>query len=146
MNHELIMLRECKRMKQLSQVLTKEAKYKAIKSHLSQNVRNGTIGQIEEICRVIQLRDECLLFWRAAADGLNAMDCGDRLLLARYYLQRMDVQAVADKYGASVSTVYRRLHNARRQFKECLVKFGYNETWFKNTFGHIDFIAERLCA
>ena len=45
MNHELIMLREVKRMHKLTQSLTKEAKYKAVKSHLSYNVKTEQWGK-----------------------------------------------------------------------------------------------------
>ena len=144
MNHELIMLRECTRMKRLSQILTKEARYRAIKSHSSQNIRNGTMGQIEEICQIIQLRDECLLFWRATLDALKAMDEDKSCLLALYYLKRAKTDVIAQRFDTSISTIYRKLHIARRQFGEILKKFGYDARWFKSEFGDIEFISARL--
>lgn len=124
MNHELIMLREVKRMRKLAKTLTEEARIKAIKSHATQYARGGTMGQIDEICRLIRLRDDCLLFCQAASDALSAMEAGKRALLVLFYVKRVRAKTIADKYNVSASVVYRKLYEARLQFKECLAAFG----------------------
>lgn len=144
MNHELIMLREVKRMQKLTQSLTKEARYRAVKSHVSYNVTGGTIGQIKEICRLIRLRDECLLFCLAVKDALSAIDSDKSLLLKEYYLKRIKIGVIADRLKVSRSKVYGGLHLARMQFRNALIKSGYDEQWFKSNFSHIDFISDRL--
>lgn len=144
MNHELIMLRELKRMYKLSQSLAKEARYRAIKSHSSFNVANGTMGQISEICRLIQLRDDCLRFCIAANDAFNAMEDDKRRLLKRYYVKGVDVGAIADSLKISRANVYNKLYMARTQLKNVLNKFGYTEQWLRDNYAHFDFIAARL--
>lgn len=137
MSHELIMLRNVKRMRILSQTLTQEARNKAIRSHTGVNLRGGTMGQIEEICQLIKLRDDCLLFCTAVLDGLNAMDVEMRKLLEAFYFKRVEIIVIAKRYNVSVATVYRRLAAARSRFKQCLNSFGYNEKWFAQSF--VDF-------
>lgn len=126
MNHELIMLREVKRMRKLAKTLTEEARIKAIKSHATQYVKGGTIGQINEICQLIRLRDDCLLFCQAVSDALSAMDAGKRALLVQFYVKRAKAQKIADKYNVSATVIYRKLQGARLQFKERLLTFGYS--------------------
>ena len=144
MNHELIMLRELKRMHEMSQSLAKEARYRAIRSHSSLNVKNGTMGQIEEICRLIQLRDDCLRFCIAANDAFNAIDNDKRWLLQQYYIKSVSVDVIADSLKATPVSVYNKLYMARMQFKNALNKYGYTEQWFRENFTHFDFIAARL--
>ena len=140
MSHELIMLRYVKRMRKLSQTLTQEARDKAIRSHTGV-IRGGTMGQIEEICQLIKLRDDCLLFCYAVIDGLNAMDAEMRKLLVAFYVKRVEVAVIAKRCNTSVSTVYRKLAAARSRFKHCLNSFGYNEKWFKDSFANFSFNA-----
>ncbi len=144
MNHELIMLREVKRMHKLTQSLTKEAKYKAVKSHLSYNVKNGTMGQIAEICQTIQLRDECLLFCLAVANALKTIDKDKSTLLKDYYINQLDILTLSTRLKVSKSSVYNRLHIARMQFTDALIKLGCDEQWLTANFSHIDFIKARL--
>lgn len=139
MSHELIMLRYVKRMRKLSQTLTEEAKNKAIKSHTGVNVRGGTMGQIEEICQLIKLRDDCLLFCCAVLDGLNAMDKDMRKLLVAFYINRVDVAVIAKRCDVSASTVYRRLAAARLRFRQCLNYYGYTDKWFADSFANFCF-------
>ena len=139
MNHELIMLRKAKRMRQLAKTLTEEARCKAIKSHSVQNIKGGTMGQIEEIFQLIQLRDDCLLFCKAVSDGLSVLDVDDRRLRVKYYFKRTEIGALADSLKVSQATVYRKLHGARTRFKEALASFGYNERWFQDVFGQMVF-------
>lgn len=144
MSHELIMLRYSKRMRKLSQLLTKEARFKAIKSHIGVNVRGGTMGQIEEICQLIRIRDECLLFCAATLDGLNAMDYDTRRLLVTFYIKRVAIEDIAKRCNLSVSSVYRRLSVSRRRFKQCLASFGYDESWFTTNFAQFAFNNDKL--
>lgn len=140
MKRELIMLREVKRVYKLSQSLTKQARYRAVKSYASFNVKNGTIGQIEEICRLIELRDDCLLFCAATSDALNAIDENSRNILKLYYLSRVSASSISCKLGITLSCVYNRLYAARLRFKNALDKFGYDDDWLRDNFSHIDFL------
>ena len=144
MNHELIMLRELKRMCKLSQSLTKEVEYRAIKSYASATVKDGTIGQIEEICRITRLRDDCLLFCDAVAEALRSVDKSNRALLVGYYLKGLSVGEIAQRYGVTNNNVYGKLFVARLQLRSALNKLGYDEQWLRERFSHIDFIAARL--
>lgn len=144
MNHELIMLREYKRIKNLSQYLTEKARYKAIKSYCGMEARGGTIGQIEEICRLISLRNGCLLFCAAVNDAFKVTDVKTRALLSAVYLKREKIDALAARFNVSRSTVYRKLFSSRAEFKRALNVFGYTEEWFLKNYSQIDFIAERL--
>jgi len=144
MNHELIMLREVKRMRRLSQNLNKEAVYKAVKSHMSATVKGGTAGQIEEICQLIRLRDDCLLFCRAVNDGLDALDANERKLLVQVYVKKVGIDELACKSNTSRSTVYRRLYKARANFRKRLENFGYTAEWFTEVFDKFYFISDML--
>lgn len=144
MNHELIMLREVKRIYKLSQSLTKEARFKAIKSHTSYNVKNGTMGQIVEINQLVRLRDDCLLFCYAVKDALDCMDKEQSRLLKKYYINRAEVSALAESLNASCSAVYGKLYAARMQFRQTLLKMGYDRQWLQDNFSHIGYIADRL--
>lgn len=139
MSHELIMLRYAKRMRKLSQVLTKEARIKAIKSHASVNVKGGTMGQIEEICQILKLRDDCLCFCSALLDGLSVLDCDARDLLIKYYIKRVGMDALVKQLNVTVSAVYRRLAAARARFSAQLSSLGYDRQWFNKHFERFRF-------
>lgn len=133
-------------MYKLSQSLTKEAKYRAIKSHSFVNVKNGTKGQIEEICQLIQLRDECLLFCVAVQDAMNVVDSESVKLLKQFYVNRVDVGVIAERLKASVNSVYGKLYQARLLFRSALNKLGYDEQWLRDNYSHLDFIRARFKA
>lgn len=144
MNHELIMLRELKRMRKLSQSLTKEVKFRAVKSYASATVKDGTMGQIEEICRLTRLRDDCLLFCDAVAEAVKSVNKSNRALLVGYYLKGISVGEIAQRLNVTVNNVYGKLFAARLQLRSALNKLGYDEQWLRERFSHIDFIADRL--
>ena len=144
MKHELIMLREVKRVSRLAQTLTKEAKYRAVKSHTSHNVKNGTMGQIEEISRLVRLRDDCLLFCYAVTEALRRIDGESRRLLTQYYINRVNLGAIADSMDVDVDKIYSKLFVARRRFKHELIWLGYDEQWLVDNYSRFNFLAERL--
>ena len=144
MNHELIMLREVKRVYKLSQSLTKEVRYRAVKSHMTYNVKNGTLGQIEEICQLVQLRDDCLLFCLALRSAMDKMDSDKRRLLRLYYLKGVDFKTITARLNLSESAVYNKLYQARLQLRKILTDIGYDAQWLKDRFSHINCIADRL--
>lgn len=146
MKRELIMLREVKQVYRLMQSLTKRAKGMAVKSYYSYGVKNGTVGQIEEICRLIELRDDCLLFCSAVSQALNAIDGDSRKLLKLYYINHVKAEDLAVKLGTTLSCVYNRLYAARLQFAHALDELGCDEQWLRDNFSHIDVLHARLSA
>ena len=84
------------------------------------------MGQIGEICQLIRLRDDCLLFCQATTDALSAMEAGKRALLVQFYVKRVNAKILADKYKVAATVIYRKLQTARLQFKECLETYGYS--------------------
>lgn len=144
MNHELIMLREAKRVGKLAQSLQKEVKYRAIKSYASATVKDGTMGQIEELGRLITLRDECLLFCRALAQALKSLDKEHRAVLNAYYFKGIGVGAIADRLKITYNNVYSKLFVARLSLRKALNRLGYDERWLTDNYSHLDFINERF--
>lgn len=144
MDHELIMLRSYNRMRRLATSLTKEARFWAIKSYSAETVSDGTMGQINEICGKIQLRDDCLLFCQALIDGLGVINKNMRALLVAVYVKRVDKDELAKRHKVSIATVYRYLYKARKALREQLDYMGYDKRWFEDNYAKFDFIADCL--
>lgn len=146
MKRELIMLRKVKQVYKLMQSLTKQAKSLAVNSYYSYGVKNGTVGQVEEICRLIELRDDCLLFCSAVSEALNAIDEDSRNLLKQYYIDLVKAETLAARLDTTPLCVYNRLSVARLRFGRALDKLGCNDEWLRDNFSHIDFLHARLSA
>lgn len=142
MSHELTMLRGYKRMRKLYNIYAKEARVRAVKSHTDLTAQGGTMGQIEGICAILRLRDACSLFCKAVADGLTVIDNEFRKLLTHAYILRIPADILVLRYGISRSALYRKLQQARRQFKRALINLGFDEYWLANNYADY-FIANR---
>ena len=144
MNHELIMLRGANRMKYYAKSVSQEIMRIAVSSYSTMNYKNGTMGQVEAICQRAKVRDNCLLFYNALIDGLRRIPKGNRALLVAVYLKNADKSAICAKYKVSSSTLYRKLFVSRSLLRAELDALGYDEQWFRENFGYIDWIAEML--
>ena len=142
MNYELIMLRGANRMKYEAVSASKEIMNIAVTSYSTLNYKDGTLGQAEEICRRAAERDHCLLFYNALMQGLRSVPKGNRALLVAIYLKNADKRGICAKYGVSLSTLYRKLSLSRAMLRSALNALGYNEKWFRDNFGSVDWIAE----
>lgn len=131
-------------MRKLSQCLSREAKTLAVMSYGYELSCHGTHKQIEQICQKVQTGKECRLFCQAACEGLKKLSNVERALLVGVYIKRIAIKDIAKRNNASVSTLYRRLMQARSNFKNCLTSLGYDEQWFVTNYSHFDFFSDDL--
>ena len=138
MNYELIMLREAVRMKRSANVLKNEINLVAPRSYVSDNWRDGTIGQMLEICNLQRQIAVYEKYYDTVIRALKHVPKGYRALLVAIYLKNTDKEQIVQKYKVSVSTIYRKLCLARKLFLKRLYIIGCTESWFLDNFGDID--------
>ena len=143
MNYELIMLRNALRMKKNAKILTEEMKLIALRSYSTINWRDGTMGQIEAIGKISRQIDDCNTFYNSVEKALLIIPKGYKALLVAVYFKNTDKQAIAKRYGVSLSTVYRKLLYAREAFLKALISIECTEEGFMANDGELDF-NERL--
>ena len=143
MNYELIMLRNALRMKRCAKKFREELKHVALTSYNTTNWRDGTMGQIEAIARTYEKIDECQLFYESVKSALLLLPNTYRALLVTVYMKHTDKKALAKRYCVSLSTVYRKLCQARTSFLNALHSIGCTEEWFETQYGDYEF-EERL--
>lgn len=144
MNFEIIMLRNASRMKKNALAIAAEAKKLALGSYDTFNWRNGTMGQMMKVAQLAQKREKYDCFWMSVVRALNGISSCDRVLLVQIYFKHRSKQEIAKKYGASLSTVYRRVKDALRRFGSQLALMGCNEQWLAQNFPDFDWV--RTCA
>ena len=144
MNHELIMLRGANRMKYYAQSVSQEIMRIAVTSYSTLNYKDGTMGQVKEICSRAKIRDDCLLFYNALVSALRRIPKGNRALLVAVYLKNADKKSICAKYKVSASTLYRKLYVSRSLLRAELDALGYDEKWFTDAYSYIDWIDEML--
>ncbi|MCM1195420.1 MAG: hypothetical protein NC332_05765 [Firmicutes bacterium] len=130
MNYELIMLKGADRMRRSAKSLTKEIQNIAVSSYSTLNWRDGTMGQIEKIAELTEIRNDCLAFYNAVVQALKLTDKAYRALLYAVYFKRVDKIELCRRYNVTVTTLYRKVWQARMNFKSCLEQLGYTENWF----------------
>ena len=143
MNYELIMLRNALRMKKCANRFREEMEHIALTSYNTLTWRNGTMGQIDAMASAQDKVEECQRFYEVVKNALLVLPKGYRALLVSVYLKRTDKNALAKRYRVSLSTVYRKLFQARTSLSNALKNMGYDEEWFLNTYGDYEF-EERL--
>jgi hypothetical protein len=144
MNHELVMLRGALRMKQSAKEFNKTIKTLALKSYSTINWRDGTMGQVEAICHYTEKRDKCLTFYNGVASALKLTPKGYRALICEVYLHNTDKTSICQKYGVSLSTLYRYLSKARKAFRSRLEGLGMSESWLHDNYQGMTWVAEQL--
>ena len=144
MNHELVMLRGALRMKQSAKELSKTIKTLALKSYSVANWRDGTMGQVEAICHYTERRDNCLRFYNGVAHALQLTPKGYRALISEVYIHNTDKLTICQKYGISLSTLYRYLSKARKMFRSKLEHLGMDEKWLVNNYQSVRWVGEQL--
>lgn len=142
MNHELVMLRSYKRMKRLSESLTEETQFRIVKSYTAEMRCDDTQAQFREICKMIQLRDSCVLYCNAVINALAIMDKPLRALITEVYFKRADPKDIALRYRVETRRVYHKLSQARSQFRSKLDYLGYTFEWCARNFAEFGFLDE----
>ncbi len=146
MNHELVMLRGALRMKKSATRLTKVVNRMALKSFSTEKYRNGTMGQIQDICHYTEMRDKHLNFYSSVKQALSTTPKGYRALICEVYLKRTNKQNLCQRYKVSLSTLYRKLALARKSFKRQLDSIGCDQQWLIEQYGDICWVRDLLAS
>ncbi len=135
MNYELTMLQNVGGMTAHVKSLAAEMKKIALRSYDTLNWKNGTAGQVALLSEMSAQADACKNYIRHVKEALAQTPKGYRALLVAVYIQRRNKKAIADRYGVSLSTVYRKLFWARQRFRRALERAGCTEKWFCDNYG-----------
>lgn len=134
MNHEIAMLQSLSVCNKYLKKLNKRCMNAALNSFSAEGYPNGTLGQISALAKLTAERDAFLSVMHTVCNALNGMPKGYRALLVAIYVKKVPRQVVADKYGVSLSTVYRKLTRARKYFRIEMEKAGFDAAWFVQNF------------
>lgn len=111
-------------------------------SFQSKHIRNG-VSTEQLIGEIISINDEkrriCNLRFIVSA-ALNKMPLTDRRLLIARIVRKHTFQKIADDFGLSLRTVFRRIEHAEECFASNLKAMGYTEEWLKKEYGNDRFI------
>ncbi len=143
MNYDMIMLKNAVRMNKSAKILSRELQRLAIQSYDTLHWRDGTMGQVAAMGALTQDISRLRLFWDSVVGALKRISPAERALLVAVYLKCCDKQRLADRFGVSVSTVYRKLFVARKHFCAALQKMGCDEQWFQQNYGDFDWLVRR---
>ena len=134
MSFEVVMLKSAAVMKSRAKRFVLQAQRLATHSYDATRWRFGTIGQVNKVAELLRKRDLYeSLFW-AVAEALKKLPPAYRTLLIKVYIHDWSLEAVAERYSASVSTVNRRLKNALSRFGKELKASGWTEEWVRDNF------------
>ncbi len=134
MNHEIAMLQSLSVCNKYLKKLNKRCMNAALNSFSAEGYPNGTLGQISALAKLTAERDAFLSVMQTVCNALSGMPKGYRALLVAIYVKKVPRQVVADKYGVSLSTVYRKLTRARKYFRTEMEKAGFDAAWFVQNF------------
>lgn len=143
MNYELTMLKNAVRMKKSAALIAREIRLIATKSYDVSYWRNGTMGQVQAISELSAQAELLNDFYTAVRRALFALPAPYRALLVSVYIKDVDRQALAQRYDVSLSSVYRKLCDARRLFSNALVDMGCDEQWFKERYSDFEWVVRR---
>ena len=141
--YESIMLKNAIRIKKSANVLSLELQKAAMQSYDATRCKDGTMGQISELLDISRRIDRLEELYGYIRQALYAVPSGHRTLLTKVYLRKQTPKEVADKFGVSVSTVYRQLSVARNRFRRNLEHIGCDKQWFDSNCSDIDWTVRR---
>ncbi len=144
MNYELVMLRGVAYCKKEAKRLAEQAMKLALNSCEGESYSAVTLCQATKIAQITLEKERFESCVSLVVQALKKMSRGYRTLLVEVYLKNTPKEYFVDKYGVSLSSVYRKLAKARRLFKEKLLALGCDEMWFTNNFGGNDWLSAML--
>ena len=131
MNYELTMLQNAKKFKQTANQLQKLAVKLAMGSFATIGT-DDTYEQAQRVATTIVQRDNLVEMHKAVQQGLGKIPECYRKLLKHIYFVGTSKKSIAEKHNVALSTVYRKVNDALKCFREQLALLGYDEAWFNN--------------
>lgn len=128
------MRKNAKEMEQITKRL-------AVKSYMSVS---DTAEEAKRVADFALERDRLYEFYDAVVSALKITPKGCGALLNSVYLHNESKEAICKKYNVSMSTLYRKLAQARKSFRCNLDRLGYDENWLSDNYGKIDWVADLL--
>lgn len=144
MNHAEVMLKNAKVCIRYLKALDEQSKELAVKSYCTEGVRDGTMGQVAKLVQFSVAKESCESFLRVIRSALKDMPKGYRALLYAVYVKGVTKRSIAEKFGISIATVYRKVRDAVGCFGDKLVRNGKNEAWFVENYGNADWISDLI--
>lgn len=134
MNHEIAMLQSLSVCNKYLKKLNERCMNAALNSFSADGYPDGTMGQMSALVKLTAERDSFVAAMHTIRNLLSRVPKEYRALLVTVYVKNVPRQEVADTYGVSLSTVYRKLTRARKYFREEMEKFGCDASWFVDNF------------
>lgn len=118
------------------------AKRLALTAFLAGDGHGETAVQFEQIGEYLCKSDLCGQFISRVAAAINVLPVKHAALIKSVYVRRTSPSAIAEKYGVSTSTVYRKLRVARKNFVNALTANGVTKQWLVDNFGEIPLVTK----
>ena len=118
------------------------AKRLALTAFLAGDGHGETAVQFEQIGEYLCKSDLCGQFISRVAAAINVLPVKHASLIKSVYVRRTSPSAIAEKYGVSTSTVYRKLRVARKNFVNALTANGVTKQWLVDNFGEIPLVTK----
>lgn len=125
-------------MKQTAKDYLKSAEKKALASFSG---RGTTLEQVTEVAELAKRVDSCFAFCSLTLTALKSLKKGYRALIYEIYIKNADKKSLAERYGVSLSKLYRLLNKAKAQFCFELKKLDCSEDWFWKTYGGLEWVS-----
>lgn len=134
MNHEIAMLQSLSVCKKYLKKLNDRCVKAALNSFSADDYPNGTLGQVGLVSQLTAERDAFLSVVQTMSQALKQIPGGYRALLVAVYVKNTPRHVIASRYGVSLSTVYRKLAQARKCFQGKMKLLGCDDSWFVENF------------
>ncbi len=137
---ELFVLQLPSALNKCSEMYLEMARSMAMSAFLSGDGHGETNVQLGKINDCLDKRDMCRSFISRVKKTVAEMPRSQYRLIVELCFKHASCEAVADKFGTSVSTVYRKLRRARRMLLDKLAENGVTKEWVIAEFGDIPLV------
>lgn len=120
-----------------SEMYLEMARSMAMSAFLSGDGHGETNVQLSKINECLDKRDMCRTFVARVKKTVDEMPRSQYRLIVELCFNHIHPQTIADKFGTSVSTVYRKLRRARKTLVDKLADNGVTKEWVIAEFGDI---------
>lgn len=134
---ELFVLQLPLALNKCSEMYLEMARSMAMSAFLSGDGHGETNVQLSKINECLDKRDMCRTFVARVKKTVDEMPRSQYRLIVELCFKHIHPQTIADKFGTSVSTVYRKLRRARKTLVDKLADNGVTKEWVIAEFGDI---------
>lgn len=96
---------------------------------------------IGEIIELTEQRRKIINLRFIVSRALESMKEDTRKILTDRMIKKKTFQQIADEYGVSLRTVFRRVANAEEEFAHNLRRCGYTDAWLEREYGQDKYLA-----